>query len=73
MIDEFINWEIHITNVCQNIFRDYFAIARIRDNFYKANLKNLYDPLIYCHSNYNILFWGIILHIKRVITGQKRV
>ena len=57
-IDQNINWECHIQNICKKIASAFGAIKRIRHLTPFNILINVYDSLVQPHFNYCSVFWG---------------
>ena len=72
-IDENINWLSHINYVCNKLSQGYFALTRLKHEFDKKNVLNIYYSLAYSHLTYNVILWGNSVHAQRVFIAQKRI
>ena len=57
-IDQNMNWEWHIQNICKKIASALGAIKRIRHLIPFNILLNVYDSLVQPHFNYCSVVWG---------------
>ena len=57
-IDQNMNWECHIQNICKKIASALGAIKRIRHLIPFNILINVYDALVQPHFNYCSVVWG---------------
>ena len=57
-IDQNMNWECHIQNICKNIASALGEIKRIRHLIPLNILINVYDTLVQPHFNYCNVVWG---------------
>ena len=58
-IDQNMNWECHIQNICKRIASALGAIKRIRHLIPFNILINVYDSLVQPHFNYCSVVWAI--------------
>ena len=57
-IDQNMNWECHIQNICKNITSALSAIKRIRHLIPFNTLINVYDSLVQPYFSYCSAVWG---------------
>ena len=57
-IDQNMNWECHIQNICKKIASGLGAIKRIRHLIPFNILINVYDSQVQSHFNYCSVVWG---------------
>ena len=57
-IDQNMNWECHVQNICKKIASALGAIKRIRHLIPFNILINVYDALVQPHFNYCSVVWG---------------
>jgi hypothetical protein len=72
IVDNNLDWEKHISNVCQKVASGCFLVKRIMDlcNFETAKL--VYFAYIQSRLEYGIILWGNSHHATRLFILQKK-
>lgn len=75
IVDEHLNWKIHIKSVCMKLSKACGIIHRVRDQLTQKALLNVYYTLCYPHIIYCVSVWGCTWSsfIKDVSIAQKRL
>jgi len=74
VIDEFLSWKQHISNVNSKIARAIFSIKQVKRILPQSSLITLYYALVQPHISYGILAWGCAnaSTLNKTVLLQKR-
>ena len=74
-IDEKLNWEKHINNVCNVVSMKAGILYRIRHFVSRKVLVMLYNAFILPHITYGLEVWGAAnkTFLSRIVVEQKRI
>lgn len=72
-LDANMSFEHHISHVCNQLNKAFYAILHMKDYLDEKRLIDLYYAFAFCHLSYNILSWGKSVHNSRVFVAQKRI
>ena len=64
ILDENLNWNLHINEVCSKLKRLFHVFYNIRDLLSKDNIKTIYYALIYSRIKYGISVYGQACNTK---------
>lgn len=71
-IDEFLNWETHISQLCLKLGSIGYGIKTVANYMNMNTLKILYFANFESNLKYGIIFWGSNSKIQSVFIVQKR-
>ena len=74
MLDEFLDWDNHISHVSAKISSGSFTLNRSKYFIPIKTRKNIYNALIRSHLDFGVLAWGNALpgKLKRITCIQKK-
>lgn len=74
LINEFLDWEEHISQLCMKLSTAVYMLNSLRYSLPTTALKTIYYALFYSHFIYGILLWGFSPHnrLDKIIKIQKR-
>lgn len=72
-LDQSLNWETQIENLCNKLNSAYFAIKQMKACVTKDSLLVIYFAMAYSHISLNIMSWGSGKEFQRVFVMQKRI
>lgn len=67
-----LEWEAHIDNLCKKLSPVCYALYRLRELSNKTIMKSYYYAQFYARIKYVIIFWGCSHHSIRVFRLQKK-
>lgn len=70
IIDDKLNWKIHVENIAKKISKTICIMNKLKYYLPITTLKTIYDSLINSYLNYGILCWG--LRPNRLFKLQKK-
>ena len=73
-LDHFLNWKLHIKNLCSKLSSANGAISRLRYYVPNSTLIQIYYALFFSHLNYACQIWGQIDNqgLQRILMLQKK-
>ena len=73
MVDQNLNFQNQVENVCGKLNKAYFALLKLKSCLVESSLMQAYYALCYSHLSYCILVWGGAVEWRRVFIAQKRI
>ena len=75
IIDENLNWKIHINSTVKKLKYLLFVFARLRYILHKTQLISIYHALFHSIATYGIIAWGAACetHVDKLIKLQNRI
>lgn len=71
-VDEHLNWEIHIENLCLKINKICYSLRVISKYLNQSSVKVIYFANFESAIRYGIIFWGSNSSIQNIFIIQKR-
>lgn len=71
-LDNKLNWETHINNLCPKLQSSCYALYRLKDLVSQSVLLMFYHAQFVSKIKYGIIFWGCSPHSVRVFYLQKK-
>ena len=74
-IDEYLNWNNHIEEVCLKLSRVCGILYRVRNNLTTDAMMSIYYTLCYPYINYCISVWGCTWpsFLEKLVVTQKKI
>lgn len=74
ILDDCLNWKIHINELCKKLSRTVGMLFKIRHQCNKRVLRSLYFSLFESHLSYALPVWGsaIQAHMQKLFILQKK-
>ena len=74
ILDDCLNWKIHINELCKKLSRTVGMLFKIRHQCNKRVLRSLYFSLFESHLSYGLPVWGsaIQAHMQKLFILQKK-
>lgn len=70
-LDQKLNWDHHIAQICVKLSRVVFLLRKLRDVITEPYLVTVYYSLFHSHIVYGILLWGHTPACSRLLLLQK--
>lgn len=70
-IDNALNWETHISELCKKLSTICFTLYRLKNITNRNTLLSYYYANFFSRVQYGIIFWGCSYHTERIFKLQK--
>ena len=75
IIDEYLSWKFHITELCKKLSRSAGTLFKVRHHVPLLTLISLFNSLFSSFLNYGILAWGLFYdsYLESLFRMEKKV